>query len=94
MESKDRDIITIINKFDNFTTFSWRRKKIVLPYNVPVEVDFTDDPDMISQLLQCPQLQICTKKELAAYDLRTPSEPVGPTFEKSVVEEIVADKTA
>jgi len=70
MESKDRDTIYVINKYDDFTTFSWRNRKVVLPYNIPVEIDFTDDPTLVSQLLQCPQLQVCTKKELAAYVVR------------------------
>lgn len=67
---QDKDVIYIINKFDSLTTFSWRNGRIVLPYNVPVAVDFTDDPDLVSNLLQCPQLQVCTKKELAAYGAR------------------------
>ena len=70
MASQERDVIYVINKFDNFTTFSWRNKRLALPYNIPVEVDFTDDPDLVSNLLQCPQLQVCTKKELANYVAR------------------------
>jgi len=70
MASQERDVIYVINKFDDFTTFSWRNKRLVLPYNIPVEVDFTDDPDLVSNLLQCPQLQVCTKKELANYVAR------------------------
>jgi len=87
MESKDRDTIFVINKFDDFTTFSWRNKRVVLPYNVPVEIDFTDDPTLVSQLLQCPQLQVCTKKELAAYAMRQKAKAVAAKVEP---EEVVA----
>jgi hypothetical protein len=80
MNTEERDVLTVINKFDNFTTYSWRHKKFIFPYNVPVEVDFTDDPDLISQLLQCPQLQVCTKKELVAYRHRV--EGTKPTIWK------------
>jgi hypothetical protein len=87
MESKDRDTIYVINKFDDFTTFSWRNKRVVLPYNVPVEIDFTDDPTLVSQLLQCPQLQVCTKKELASYQARQKAKAA---LTKVEPEEVVA----
>ena len=70
MDNKDRDTIYVINKFADIATFSWRHNRIVLPYNVPVEVDFTDEPSLLSNLLQCPQLQVCTKKELAEFRAR------------------------
>lgn len=73
IESKgdqEKDVIYVINKYDNFTTYNWRSKRFVFPYNVPVPVDFTNDPDLVSNLLQCPQLQVCTKRELAAYRAR------------------------
>lgn len=97
MNPQERDTIFIINKFDDFTTFTRGTKKVVLRYNIPVEIDFTDDPNFISNLLQNPQLQICTKKELEAYRLRkegikktiwtppvTPA-PVAPKVEAPVV---------
>ena len=83
MESQDRDTIMVINKFDDFTTFSWRNRKLVFKYNIPVEVDFTDEPDMLSQLLQNAQLQVCTKKELVAYRHR--KEGTRPTIWKPEV---------
>lgn len=71
MASQGRDVIYVINKFANFATFSWRNhSRLVLPYNIPVEIDYTDDPDLLSNLLQCPELQVCTKKELAEYMAR------------------------
>jgi len=87
MKSKDRDTIFVINKYDDRTTFSWRNKRVVLPYNVPVEIDFTDDPTLVSQLLQCSQLQICTKKELAAYRARQKAMAAAKNVEP---EEVVA----
>lgn len=88
METNERDLIYVINKFDDFTTFSWRNKRVVLPYNIPVEIDFTDDPDLVSNLLQCPQLQVCTKKELAAYRARTKAKAAAAKVEdKEVVQE-------
>jgi len=96
---QDKDVIYIINKFDSFTTFSWRNGKIILPYNVPVAVDFTDDPDLVSNLLQCPQLQVCTKKELAAYGARCKAkaaackvEPEAVVQEDSEVEKLLEEE--
>jgi len=99
MESKERDTIMVINKYDDLTTFSWRNKRVVLPYNVPVEIDFTDDPTLVSQLLQCSQLQVCTKKELAAYQARQKAkaalskvEPESVVVEDSAVELLLEEE--
>lgn len=85
MEPNERDLIYVINKFDDFTTFSWRNKKVVLRYNIPVEIDFTDDPSLLSNLLQCPQLQVCTKKELAAYRARVQAKNVVQKIEREEI---------
>lgn len=85
MENKERDLIYVINKFDNLTTYSWRNKRLVLPYNTPVEVDFTNDPDLISNLLQCPQLQVCTKKEFSEYKARVQAKVAAIKVEPEVV---------
>ena len=92
MEAKERDVIYVINKYDDLTSFSWRNHKVVLPYNVPVEVDFTDDPDLVSNLLQCPQLQVCTKKELAAYRARVQAKIVETTVGEVVQNDSEVEK--
>lgn len=76
MSSEERDLIYVINKFSGFCTFSWGLKKISFPYNIPIEVDFTDEPNLLQNLLQCPQLQVCSKKELAAYRARNAQKAV------------------
>lgn len=96
---QDKDVIYVINKFDDLTSYNWRNRKLIFPYNVPVVVDFTDDPDLVSNLLQCPQLQVCTKKGLAEYRAREQAkaairkvEPQAVVAEDSEVEKLLEEE--
>jgi hypothetical protein len=89
---QDKDVIYVINKFDGLTTFNWKNGKIVLPYNTPVAVDFTDDPNLVSNLLQCPQLQVCTKKELAAFKAREIAKAAALKVETTVADDSEVEK--
>lgn len=65
--SKDRDTIYIVNKYSELLSFNRKGVRYQFPYNVPVSIDYTEDPGIISELLRSPELRPATFKEVDAY---------------------------
>jgi len=87
----ERDTIYVVNKYDELVTFTWGRKRLRFPYDVPVKVEYAQDVKMISALLQLPQIRIALHSEVTAYWDKVNA---GLQKQKAAVESVEAQDSA
>lgn len=63
-KQEKRDIIFIMNTLSPIHMITVSNKRYVFEYDTPVEVDYTDNPELVRRLLNAPELRVATSKDV------------------------------
>lgn len=69
-----KDVLYVVNELSDYFRVDYKGKKYVFLSNIPVKVDYTNDPRLISYLLSFVQLRLATAKELDNTKEEKPNE--------------------
>ena len=79
----ERDVIWLMNKYSNLICYQRKLTKYLLRRNIPVAIDYTDDPEMVRELMDYPEIVIVPS--VVAKKL------LGLGVEKSEIEKVVEE---
>lgn len=70
------NVVYVINDLSDYFRVDYKGRKYTFNGNVPVKVDYTDDPRLVSYLLQFVQLRIAEAKEVTPEPKKEVKVPV------------------
>jgi len=66
MEATMQDVIYIVNELGDYFKVNYKGKQYIFLAGKPVRIDYSEDPSILSHLLQFVTLRVMVSKELSA----------------------------